>query len=126
MTSKGPGKYYRKGMTDKEFFRQFPDDDVAETWFIAHRWPEGIRCPRCGSGNVQLGTKHRTMPFRCRTSKKKGGCGKPFSTKTGTFMEASNLGYQDWLYAIYLVATSLKSVSSMKLRRHFDVTQKTA
>ena len=41
-------------------------------------------------------------------------------------MERSNIGYQDWLFAFYLVATNLKSVSSMKLHRELTVTQKTA
>ncbi len=125
MAYNAPGKHYRKGLSDKEFFKLFPDDDTAEAWFIANRWPEGIRCPRCGSDNVQLDAKHKTMDYRCRKSRKKGGCGRFFSTKTGTFMEASNIGYQDWLYALYLVTTNLKSVSSMKLRRNLDFTQKT-
>ena len=126
MAYKAPGKHRRKGITDKQFYQMFPDDDTAEAWFIAHRWPEGIRCPHCGSDNVQMDAKHKTMDYRCRKSAKKGGCGKFFSTKTGTFMEASNIGYQDWLYALYLVTTNLKGVSSMKLRRHFDFAQKTA
>lgn len=86
----------------------------------------GIRCPFCGSDNVQLDAKHKTMEYRCRKSLKKGGCGKPFSTKTVTFMEASIIGYQNWLYALYLVATNLKSLSSMKLRHNLHFTQKTA
>lgn len=46
------------------------------------------------------------MPYRCRKSKVKG-YGRFFSVKTGTFMEASNLGHQDWLFAMFLVATNL-------------------
>ena len=41
-------------------------------------------------------------------------------------MHASNLSYQKWAIAVYLVTTSLKGVSSMKLRRDLKVTQKTA
>ena len=41
-------------------------------------------------------------------------------------MQASNLGYQTWAIAIYLVTTSLKGVSSMKLHRDLEVTQKSA
>lgn len=65
------------------------------------------------------------MPYRCRKSKK-GGCGKFFSVRTDSFMEASNVGYLDWLYTLFLVTTSLKSVSSMKLHRDISVTQRTA
>ena len=41
-------------------------------------------------------------------------------------MQGSKLGYQVWAMAIYLLATNLKGVSSMKLHRDLDVTQKTA
>lgn len=126
MSSKGPGKHCRKGITTKDFYRIFPNDATAEDWFIVQRWPEGVRCPYCGSDNVQRFDSHKTMSFRCRKSKKRGSCGKSFSVKTGTFMERSNIGYQDWLFAFYLMATSLKGVSSMKLHRELGKTQKTA
>ena len=126
MACKAPGKHYRKGLTSKEFYRFFPDDAAAEDWFIVQRWPEGVRCPHCGSDNIQRFESHKSMPFRCRKSKKRGSCGKSFSVKTDTFMERSNIGYQDWLFAFYLVATNLKGVASMKLSREIKVTQKTA
>ncbi len=115
-----PGKHYRKGMSLIDAIRLFPDDAAAEAWFTCIRWPEGPSCPHCGSENVQSGAKHKTMPYRCRT------CRKRFSLKTGTVMEASNLGYQVWAMALYLLLTGLKGVSSMKLHRDLDVTQKTA
>ena len=125
MAYRAPGKHFRHGISTKEFFKIFPDDETAEYWFIAHRWPDGIRCPYCGSDNINTESKHKTMPYRCRKSRAKG-CGKDFSTKTGTFMQASNIGYQDWLFAMYLLTTSLKSVSSMKLHRDLGITQKSA
>ena len=41
-------------------------------------------------------------------------------------MHSSNLPIRKWVIAIYLLTTSLKSVSSMKLHRDLGVTQKTA
>ena len=41
-------------------------------------------------------------------------------------MEASNIGYQKWAIAIYLALTSLKSISSMKLHRDLEISQKSA
>ena len=49
-----------------------------------------------------------------------------FSLKTGTVMQGSPLGYRTWLAAIYLVATNLKGVSSMKLHRDLGISQKSA
>ena len=63
------------------------------------------------------------MPFRCREK----ACGhKRFSVRTGTVMERSKVGCQDWIIAMFLTMTSLKGVSSMKLHRDLQVTQKTA
>ena len=122
MAQNAPGKAHRKGFTLKQFLTMFPDDATAEAWFIADRWPTGICCPECGSLNVQTGCKHKTMSYRCREKV----CGRKFSTKTGSVMEGSKLGYQDWIIAMFLVSTSLKGVSSMKLHRDLGVTQKTA
>ncbi|MCY3637459.1 MAG: IS1595 family transposase [bacterium] len=119
---KAPGRNERNGITLFELFKMFPTDEAAEQWLIERRWPNRIACVSCGSVNVQTGAKHRTMPFRCREK----GCAKKFSIRTGTVMEASNLGYQTWVFAIYIVTTSLKGVSSMKLHRDLGISQKSA
>ena len=41
-------------------------------------------------------------------------------------MEGSNLGYQTWAVASYLLTTNLKGVSSLKLHRDLGITQKSA
>ncbi len=71
---------------------------------------------------MQTGCKHKTMPYRCREKE----CALKFSVKTGTVMEGSKIGYQDWIIASFLMMTSLKSVSSMKLHRDLGITQKSA
>jgi len=123
MTHKAPGKHYRKGISLIEIFQMFPDDATAEQWLIETRWPDGIHCPYCGSDRVQTGCRHKTMPFRCKEYKV---CGRKFSAKSNSVMESSRLGYQIWAIAVYLLTTSLKSVSSMKLHRDLKVSQKTA
>ena len=120
--AKAPGKHYREGISLAELFQMFPDDKVAEAWFTRERWPDGPHCPHCGTTNVQSGAAHKTMPYRCRASE----CGKRFSVRTESVMDSSNLGYQKWAIAIYLATTSLKGISSMKLHRDLNVTQKTA
>ncbi|MYC64850.1 MAG: IS1595 family transposase [Acidobacteriia bacterium] len=122
ITKKGPGKAFRKGMSVAEFFQMFPDHDAAEKWLVKQRWPDGICCPECGSVNVQTGAKRKRAAFRCREKV----CGKQFNVGTGTFMEGAKVKYRDWVYAMYLASTNLKSVSSMKLHRDLGITQKTA
>ena len=82
----------------------FPNDATAEQWFIRQRWPDGIACYWCGSLDVQTRCAHKSMPFRCRS------CRKRFSVRTGTVMQSSKLGFQTWLVAMYLLTTSLKGV----------------
>ncbi len=120
MSQKAPGKAYRIGVSLPELSRMFPDDETAEKWIAEVRWPDGPRCPRCNSRNVQEGTRHPSMPYRCRQ------CRKFFSVKTGTVMQNSNLGAMVWVWAIYLMTTNLKGVASMEYYRALKITQKTA
>ena len=122
MASKAPGKAHRKGISLIEITAMFPTDEAAEKWIEAQRWPDGPYCPHCGSLNVQSGIKHSSMTHRCRDCSNRP----MFSLKTGTVMKGTQLGYREWAIAIYLMSTSLKGVSSMKLHRDLDVTQKTA
>ena len=120
MPKKGPGQSHRKGLSLPELIRMFPDNATAEAWFTDTRWPNGPLCPYCQAERVQSGAVHKIMPYRCRD------CRKRFSVRTGTVMAASNLGFQTWIIAIYLLTTSLKGTSSMKLHRDLGITQKTA
>ena len=122
MAQKAPGKAYRKGITLTGLLRLFPDDTAAERWFIEQRWGDEPWCPHCGSVNVREDHKHPTMSHRCREKE----CRKHFSVRTKSVMARSKLGYQDWVIAIFLLTTSLKGVSSMKLHRDLGITQKSA
>ena len=93
---------------------------TAERWFAKQRWNGSPVCPHCESQNVQTSAKHPTMPYRCRS------CRKRFSVRIGTTMEDSKLGYQLWAVAIYILTTGIKGVFSMKLHHDLGITQKSA
>ena len=119
MAHSAPGKHYRQGISLVDAFKQFPNDEAAEQWFIAVRWPHGVTCPHCDATET-VKTTHPSMPFRCKK------CRKFFSARTGTVMQSSKLGYQVWALAMYILNTGIKGTSSMKLHRDFGITQKTA
>lgn len=120
--AKGPGKAHRKGISVMDMARMFATESDAATWFEKMHWPDGnLTCLRCGSAEGAYRVKSgKPQPYRCRD------CRKYFSLKTGTVMEESKLPLRKWAWAIYLEMTALKGVSSMKLRRDLNVTQKTA
>ena len=119
-TRKAPGRWYRKGISLVEWFRMYPDDGSARRWFEEVLWPNGPRCPHCGSDHISKTGCHPTMPYRCKA------CRKFFSVRVGTLMQSSQLGYQTWLVAIYLLTTGIKGTSSIKLHRDLSITQKSA
>ena len=120
MARNAPGKHFRQGMSLVEIMDMFPNEKTAEKWFVRVRWPDGVKCPACHSGNIQKRPTRKPQPYRCR------GCRKDFSAKSGSLMQDSKLGIRKWMIAIFLMTTSLKGVSSMKLHRDLKVTQKTA
>lgn len=124
MKQNAPGKAHREGISLMQLFRMFPDEHVTEDWIEGLRWGkdrEAIHCPHCGgTERITARVNRKPMPWRC------GDCRKYFSVRTGTCMAQSKIPLQKWVFAIYLHMTSLKGVSSMKLHRELDITQKSA
>ena len=117
----GPGKSLRAGITLMGAAELFSDRDRAEAWFVARRWPNGIRCPECGVATITKRKSGRLTPqYHCTS------CERNFTVKTGTIMHDSKLSLSKWGMAFYLFNTSLKGVSSMKLHRDLGITQKAA
>lgn len=122
MTTTGPGKARRKGLTLLQIADMFRDEGTAREWIAAQRWPQGPHCPYCGSFYVQANIKHKTMTHRCRDCE-----GKPmFTLRTGSVMEGSKLKYRAWAVGIYLFSVNIKGVSSMWLHRELGISRKAA
>ena len=118
--SKGPGKAHRKGISLMQLTAMFPDERSAVVWFEAIYWPNGRCCGHCGGTETREVPNARPMPYWCKD------CRKYFSVRTGTTLQSSRLPLRKWAFAVYLYVTHLKGVSSMKLHRDLEVTQKTA
>jgi len=96
----------------------FPDAETARGYMEARRWPNGTVCPACG--------ELKRIYERASGAKRCNACLCTFSVRTGTIFEKSNLPLNKWLYAMYLLITSRKGVSSVQLHAEIGVTQKTA
>lgn len=100
-----------------ELFQMFPDDDSARAYLEAQRWPDGAICPTCGE-TERIGP--RKGGFRCNA------CRRDFTVRTGTIFAESPIPLNKWLYAMYLLVTARKGISSLQLAKQIGVTQKTA
>ena len=120
-TRNAPGQHYRKGISLIGALQAFGDEAKAEQWLVSSRWPQGMRCPYCeGESTTPRKSTRQTPQYRCRS------CRKDFTVKTRTIMADSKLPLSKWAMAYYLVTTNLKGVSSMKMHRDLNITQKTA
>jgi transposase-like protein len=99
-------------------FEMFPDQDSARRYLESRLWPQGPRCPVCGMGGRI--TTRKSGFYRCNQ------CKEDFTVRTGTIFERSHVPLHKWIYAMYLVVTARKGVSSMQLAKEIGVTQKTA
>lgn len=115
-----PGRSYREGISLIELTEMFPDEEAAKRWFEEQRWPDGVRCAHCQSDRVSACKNAKPMPYRCKD------CRKHFSVRTKSVMAESPLPLRKWVFAIYLCATNLKGVSSLKLHRDLKIAQSSA
>jgi transposase-like protein len=101
-----------------QLFAMFPDQETARVYLESRLWPNGVRCPVCGLG--ERITTRKGGFYRCNQ------CKEDFTVRTGTIFERSHVPLHKWIYAMYLVVTARKGISSMQLAKEIGVTQKTA
>ncbi|HEY3638445.1 MAG TPA: IS1595 family transposase [Rhizomicrobium sp.] len=101
-----------------ELFAMFPDQETARVYLEGRLWPHGPKCPVCGLG--ERITARAGGYYRCNQ------CKEDFTVRTGTIFERSHVPLHKWIYAIYLLVTARKGISSMQLAKEIGITQKSA
>jgi transposase-like protein len=101
-----------------QLFEMFPDQETARTYLEGRLWPNGPRCPVCGLG--ERVTARAGGFYRCNQ------CKEDFTVRTGTIFERSHVPLHKWIYAMYLLVTARKGISSMQLAKEIGITQKSA
>src|SRR6185312_3022997 len=95
------------------------DEQTARAYLEDRLWPNGPVCPQCKSGERI-------------TARAKGGfrhcnaCKFDFTVRTGTIFGRSHIPLHKWVYAMYLLVTARKGISSLQLAKEIGVTQKSA
>src|SRR5579859_7891904 len=108
----------RSTISTFQLFKLFPDAETARKYLESHLWPNGATCPTCLKG--ERITTRKDGFYRCNA------CKLDFTVRTGTIFERSHVPLHKWLYAMYLLVTARKGISSLQLAKEIGITQKSA
>lgn len=101
-----------------QLFQAIPDQEAARQYLESRLWPDGVTCPTCKK--MERITVRKGGYYRCNA------CQLDFTVRTGTIFERSHIPLHKWVYAMYLLVTARKGISSLQLGKEIGVTQKSA
>jgi len=101
-----------------ELVDRFASEDACREYLEELRWPNGVRCPRCGNESVSKIEKRNQ--YDCNS------CRYQFSVMAGALFHDSHLPLRKWFMAVYLICESKKGISANQLKRTLKVSYKTA
>ncbi len=102
-------------MTVKQWEAAFPNEDACDAYLVAHRWPNGIRCPRCDSDKV-YSLQTRKWHWECPDCRHGGAY--RFSDIAGTIFENTKVDLRQWFRVIHLMMTGKKGTSALQIQRY--------
>ena len=111
-------KRIAKAVSFLELIKRFPDNKSVVKFLEKLKWSKGVFCPRCN--NRKGISKKATGDRFCNY------CRKEFNIKTNTLMQNTKVPSNKWVYAVYLMVTGRKGISSLELSKKLDITQTTA
>jgi hypothetical protein len=100
-------------MTVAQFEAMFPDEEACKAYLVARRWPNGVKCPRCGFEGFPLaGRKFHWQCYSCAPA-----TSYRFSHIAGTIFENTNKPLREWFRVVHLMLTSKKGISALQVQR---------
>lgn len=102
------------------------DELTAVEFLEKQRWGKTPCCVRCGSVDVyqmkdsKTGERNTRYLWRCRD------CKEQYTVRIGTVYEESRIELRRWCYAFWRAATSKKGVSALEIKRHCQISYKSA
>ena len=101
-----------------QLFAKFPDSEAARKYLESRLWKNGATCPTCQKAERVHAKKDGY--YYCNA------CELVFTIRTATIFERSHVPLHKWVYAMYLLITARKGISSMQLAKEIGITQKSA
>jgi transposase-like protein len=99
-------------MTLKQLMATFPTEEKCREYIFDHRWPNGVRCARCG--NERVYKLKRPGCWQCAKCSKTGY---RFTLLTGTIFENTKYPLTTWFQVLYTMLNSKKGVSALQIHR---------
>jgi transposase-like protein len=109
---------HKKELSLREYMERFSSEEKCAEYLIEKKWPQGFRCPKCGSKNAYY-IKTRKK-YQCKE------CKHQTSITAHTIMHRSHLPLTTWFTAIYFVACDKRGISAVSLAGKVDVCYETA
>jgi transposase-like protein len=109
---------FQKGYSLVDFFKNYGSEGQCTEALFKWRWPDGFRCPDCGSDHYSI-VKTRRL-YQCSK------CHHQTSLISGTIFEQTKLPLTIWFLTIYLITQAKTGMSALELKRQVGVSYNTA
>lgn len=109
------------GLSLNQFLAKYGEEQQCESAFESARWPEGFRCPKCGSGrHCSYRRGQRVKVYQC------SDCRTQTTLTEGTIFHSSKLPLTTWFQAMFFLTQNKNNVSMLELRRLIGVSYRAA
>src|SRR5580700_4608721 len=100
-------------MKFRDLIARFQTEDDCKAYLAERRWPDGVKCPRCGNAKVWA-VKSRPFHWLCKGCNKNGY---RFSVISGTIFENTKYPLVEWFKVAFLMYHSKKGMSALQIHR---------
>jgi ribosomal protein L37AE/L43A/transposase-like protein len=111
---------FQAGLSMAEFQRRYGTEVQCAAALEKMRWPNGYRCPDCGSPSHTVFERSGRKYWQC------SDCRDQTTVIAGTILQATKLPLTLWFLAMHLLTQAKNNVSALELKRHLGVCYRTA
>src|ERR1700748_438253 len=109
---------HQKGLSDDAFEQRYPDEEACRKAWLAWRWPEGFKCPRCAwTKYSEIQGRQLLQCGRCRVQTSLIG---------STVLQGTKLPMRVWFRAMHLLGQGKKGISNIELGRRLGISTNAA